>query len=287
MILAGGAGLLASPLSAAHAGPSRLRTAARRLANIESDIGGRVGVAALDTGSGAWLRHRADQRFAMCSTFKVLLAATVLHRVDVGQLDLGRAVRFTRADLLSYAPVTSARVEEGAMSVEALAAAAVEVSDNTAANLLLALVGGPAAVTRRMRGLGDRVTRLDRTEPELNTNLVGDVRDTTTPAAFVQTLRHILLGGGLSSASAQRLAAWMVDCKTGRDRLRAAAPPGWRAGDKTGSGANGAVNDVAIFWPPNRPPILIGAFLSGSPRPTEQLAANHAAIGRVVVDAFA
>ncbi len=281
-VAAGGAGLLV----ASRARAVGVDEAARTLAAIEADIGGRLGVAALDTGSGVWLRHRADERFAMASTFKVLLVATVLRRVDQGELKLDQRVPFSRADLLEYAPRARAHVDRGAMSVLDLCAAAVEVSDNTAGNLLLALVGGPPGFTAGLRRLGDPTTRLDRTEPALNTNLPDDVRDTSSPAAFVLTLRRVLLADRLSTESRRQLTAWMVNCQTGLARLRAGLPVGWKVGDKTGTGENGAVNDVAIVWPPGRPPILIAALLSGSKRPTEALAAAQARIGRVVVGAF-
>ena len=250
-------------------------------------MGGRVGVAALNTADGAWLRHRADERFAMCSSFKVLLAASVLARIDQGTLAPDRRVDYTRADLLDHSPRTQARVGQGFMSVADLCAAAVEVSDNGAANLLLGLTGGPAALTAWLRRIGDPTTRLDRTELSLNTNLPGDPRDTTTPQAFVATLDRLLLGRVLSAESRGRLADWMIKCETGRDRLRAGVPPTWRAGDKTGTGANGAVNDVAILWPPGRAPILIAVLMSGSTRPVADLNSAHARIARLVVSAFA
>lgn len=281
---AGAAALFAaSPPLAAAAGP---RDAAGALAAIEAEVGGRIGVAAWDTGSGAWVKWRADERFAMCSTFKLFLAATVLGLVDAGSLTAGRMVPISRADLPPHSPITSAHVGEGALSVSDLCAAAIEESDNGAANLLLRLVGGPAGLTRHLRRLGDPTTRLDRTELALNTNLPGDLRDTTTPAAYVRTMRRILLGDGLSAASRRQLEAWMTDCRTGLDRLRAGLPPDWKAGDKTGAGENGAVNDVAILRPPNRSPILVAVFMSGSSRPVEGLGAAHARIARAIVAAF-
>ncbi len=282
-LAAGGASLFAAPRATAAA---VVDDVVRTIAAIKADIGGRVGVAALDTRSGVWLRHRADERFAMASAFKVLLAATVLLSVDRSELELRRLIPFSRADLLEYAPRARAHVDRGAMSVLDLCAAAVEVSDNTAANLLLGLVGGPPGFTAGLRKLGDATARLDRTEPTLNTNLPGDVRDTSSPTAFVLTLRRVLLGDRLSTESRRQLTAWMVNCQTGLARLRAGLPAGWKAGDKTGTGENGAVNDVAIVWPPGRPPILIAALLSGSKRSTQELSAAHARIGRAVVGAF-
>ena len=284
VLAAGGAALLCLP-SAPAAADAGWR-AARGLAAVEARIGGRVGVAAWDTGSDAWVRWRARERFAFCSTFKALLAVAILARVDAGRLTLDRRVAFTRADLPGYAPRTTARLAEGAMSVGDLCAAAVEVSDNGAANLLLGLVGGPDGLTAWLRTIGDPVGRLDRIEPFLNTSLPGDVRDTTTPEAFLRVLRRLLLGRVLATASRERLTAWMIACETGAARLRAGLPSGWRVGDKTGTGDRGAVNDVAIAWPPARAPILIAAFLAGSTRPAADLEAAHADIARILVAAF-
>ena len=284
LITAGAAGLFAASRSlAAVTDP---RGAVGALAAIEAAVGGRVGVAAWNTATGAWVKRRPDERFAMCSTFKLFLAATVLDMIDRGALTAGRRIPFSRAALLPHSPTTAAHVDEGALSVSDLCAAAVEESDNGAANLLLRLVGGPAALTRHLRRLGDPTTRLDRIELALNTNLPGDVRDTTSPAAYVRTMHRILLGDGLSAASRRQLEAWMIGCRTGRDRLRAGLPPDWKAGDKTGTGENGAVNDAAILRPPDRAPILVAVFMDGSSRPVEALGAAHAKIARAVVSAF-
>jgi len=266
-----------APLASSASGP---------LAALEARVGGRLGVAALDTGSGRRLDHRGGERFPMCSTFKVLLAGAVLARVDRGSDGLGRALRYTRADLLEYAPITTARVAEGRMTLADLCAAAVEVSDNTAANLLLAHLGGPGAVTAFARSLGDPVTRLDRTEPALNTAIPGDPRDTTTPSAMVDTLKHLLLGEALRPASRQRLEGWMRGCTTGGTRLRAGLPAGWIVGDKTGTGVRGTVNDMAILRPPGRAPILVAAYLTGSTASARDREAALADVGRIVAGAF-
>lgn len=246
-------------------------------------MGGKLGVAALDTGSGKRVEYRASERFAMCSTFKLPLVAAVLERVDAGQEDLQRRVAFDASAILEYAPVTKLHVAEGAMSVEALCEAAVTVSDNTAANLLLETVGGPAGFTERLRAWGDTTSRLDRNEPMLNAALAGDVRDTTTPLAMVGTFQQLLLGHVLRDASKQRLCDWLVATKTGLKRLRGGVPPEWRAGDKTGTGNNGATNDVAIVWPPGKAPVLIAAYTWGSDAEPEQLFAVLADSAKVVL----
>ncbi|UQA61818.1 class A beta-lactamase [Polyangium aurulentum] len=254
---------------------------------IEQNLGGKIGIAALDTGSGATLHHRHDERFPMCSTFKMVLAGAVLARVDGGKEKLDRTIAYGEAALLEHAPVTRAHVKEGAMTVEALCEAIVLVSDNTAANLLLDTMGGPEGLTAYFRSLGDTVSRLDRKEVELNTAIAGDERDTTTPSAMVSTMKRLLIGDALSPASREKLLGWMIACNTGKDRLRAGLPRDWRAGDKTGTGMNGAANDVAIAWPPGRPPVLLAVYAWGSEGPLPRINAAHAEVAAVVSRFFA
>jgi beta-lactamase class A len=256
------------------------------LGELEAQLGGRVGVAALDTRDGASLAYRGDERFAMCSSYKWMLAAAILARVDAGEFMLSQRVPYSARDLIEVSPVTKARVDEGSLEVRELCAAAIEVSDNTAANLLLALLGGPQSLTRYLRGLGDQVTRLDRNETALNSNVPGDERDTTMPGAMVETMRKILLGNALSSEGRERLVSWMKNCRTGLERLRAGLPMDWFEGDKTGAGLNGAAVDNAIIWPPQRQPILVAAYLSGSKASARELNAAHARIGGIVASVF-
>ncbi|MEO8779714.1 MAG: class A beta-lactamase [Rhodanobacter sp.] len=252
-----------------------------RLATLQRLHGGRLGVAMLDTGTGRRIAQHGDQRFLLCSTFKVLAVAAVLARVDAGKEKLDRRIVFGPEAVLNYAPVTRQHVGAPGMTVAALCEAAITLSDNTAANLLLASLGGPAAVTRFLRDLGDRVTRLDRIEPELNRSSPGDLRDTTTPNAMLATLQRLLLGPVLTNASRDLLVGWMRACTTGIDKLRAGVPSSWQAGDKTGSGAQGESNDVAIFWPPQRQPILVTAYYAGSSAHGKQLGAVLAEVGRI------
>ncbi len=255
-VLAGGALL---PL-AARAGdePEGL------IAQTEKRAGGRLGVAAIDTQNGRRILHRAGERFPMCSTFKLLLAARILQKVDRGEEQLGRRIPFGESDLLEYAPVTRKRAGEGGMRVDDLAAAAIEWSDNTAANLLLASIGGPSAYTRFVRSLGDGETRLDRNEPALNASVPGDPRDTTTPQAMADDLNRVLLGSVLSPASRMLLVRWMIDCRTAEKRIPAGLPAKWESGNKTGTGENGSTNDIAILWPPGRKPVLLAVYYTGS-----------------------
>jgi beta-lactamase class A len=249
------------------------------LAQVDRASGGRLGVYALDTGNGRALGHRADERFLMFSTFKLLLAAAVLARVASDLERLNRRVSYTAADLLSNAPVSHARVAEGGLTVATLCRAAVEVSDNTAANLLLKVVGGPSGVTRFARGIGDGVTRLDRIELTLN-DPHGEL-DTTTPRAMVGSMRVILLGSALDPAARTMLEGWMRECTTGRHRLRAGLPSAWVAGDKTGTGDT-QTNDLAIIRPPGRAPLLVAAYYQGGPNSTEGREAVLRRVGSIL-----
>lgn len=237
------------------------------IAGVERELGARVGVYGRTLSGARHVGYRADERFAMCSTFKLMLAAAVLRRVDRGQESLARAVAYGPRDLLSYAPAAKAHLAQGVMSVEDLCAAAVTLSDNTAANLLLGQIGGPPAVTAFARSLGDPVTRLDRMETALNEVPEGDVRDTTSPAAMAGDVRRLVFGDALSAASRERLTRWLVECKTGLSRIRAGVPPGARVGDKTGTwDAPGVVtaNDVAVIWPARGEPLLLAIYVTRS-----------------------
>ncbi len=252
-----------------------------RLVELEGKSGGRLGVAMLDTATGNRFGHRADERFALCSTFKFLAAACVLTRIDRKEEQLDRRIIFTEKDLVTYSPVTKEHVGTG-MTLAELCEAAITLSDNTAGNLLLASLGGPAGLTAYARSLGDLVTRLDRIETELNEAKPGDPRDTTTPAAMLENLRKTVLEDALSKSSREQLTAWLVANKTGDKRLRAGFPKDWRVGDKTGSGENGAANDIAIAWPPGRAPIIVTVYFAESVLSADER--NHviAEVGRIV-----
>lgn len=285
--LAGGAALLAACRSTEPGvGPPPIDAAAE-LAAIRDTLGAgaRLGVAALDTGSGRRLGLDENSRYAMCSTFKLALAAAILERVEAGAFSLAEQIEFGRDDLVTYAPVVEAHLAEGRLPLETLCAAIVEVSDNAAANLLLAQIGGPAGLTEFIRRCGDDVTRLDRVELDLNSNIAGDPRDTTTPAAMLGLMRRLLLGDMLKPASRALLIRWMVRGDRGLDRLRAGLPDDWRAGDKTGTG-NGANNDLAIAWPAGRAPILVASYIDARAATNEARNAAHAAIGRLVAARF-
>ena len=255
----------------------------QEIAFLEHRYGGRLGVSAIEAGSSNRILHRAHERFAMCSTFKFLAAAAVLSRVDEHRDTLRRRVPYAGRDLLDYSPVTRANVNQGSMALADLCAAAVEDSDNAAGNLLLASIGGPAGLTRYVRSLGDRVTRLDRIEPDLNTAKPGDVRDTTSPAAMTALMDTILVGNVLAPSSRDLLEHWMRASSTGAKRLRASIPGTWPAGDKTGSGGNGTCNDIAIVRPPDRPPLLAAVFYTQSSSAFDARERVVADVGRIIV----
>jgi beta-lactamase class A len=248
----------------------------------ERETGGRIGLYAENLATGARITWRADERFVMCSTFKASLAACVLARIDRGEDQLENVVRYGAADLLGHAPAARQNLSSGAMSVAAMCKAVVELSDNTCANLLLARIGGPAALTAFWRETGDTVSRLDHNELELNRSPPGDPHDTTTPAAMAGNLRHFVLGEVLSPASRERLTDWMLNCKTGNNRLRGGLPKDWKVGDKTGNNGKDAAGDIAVVWPREGGPVLIAAYTQGGSPVPAQLVAVFAAIGQMV-----
>jgi len=255
-----------------------------RIAAIEHRTGARIGVAALDTGSGKRFDYRSEERFPMCSTFKFLAAAGVLRRVDEGQEKLNRFVSYAAKDILEYAPVTKAHLKDGGMTLGAICAAAIEQSDNTAGNLLLEIIGGPGGLTNFVRTIGDEKTRLDRKEPELNNVSPGDERDTTTPAAICADMQRLVLGNALSESSRHQLEDWLQHNETGTLLIRAGVPKTWIVGDKTGRCGNGAINDVAIIRPTGRAPIVVAIYTIGSTASADDRAAIVAETARVVVE---
>jgi beta-lactamase class A len=272
----------ATPSSFLVAAPrKRFGSLPASLAQLEKDNNGRLGIAVLDTGSGVSSGHRTDERFAMCSTFKMLLAAAVLERVDSGKESLARRISIPATGLLPHSPATQEHAGNS-MPILDLCAAIVTLSDNTAANLLLASIDGPASVTRFARSLGDTVTRLDRIEMTLNEALPGDPRDTTAPAAMVANMQKLLLGNKLSAGSREQLTGWMIANKTGDERLRAGITGGWRVGDKTGSNGENTTNDIAIIWPPRQAPVLVAAYLTACAGPEAKRNAVLAQVGRLV-----
>ncbi|RQU38825.1 PenA family class A beta-lactamase [Burkholderia cenocepacia] len=259
--------------------------AATTLADLERDAGGRLGVCAIDTASGRVIEHRAGERFPFCSTFKAMLSAAVLAQSVERPGLLQQRVAYTKADLVNYSPVSEKHVGAG-MTVAALCEAAIQYSDNSAANLLMKLIGGPSAVTAYARSIGDDAFRLDRWETELNTALPGDPRDTTTPAAMATSLRVLTLGDALPAAQRAQLVAWLRGNKVGDKRIRAGVPAGWAVGDKTGTGDYGTTNDAGVIWPTSRAPIVLAVYYTQTRADARAKDDVIASVARIVAQTF-
>jgi beta-lactamase class A len=255
------------------------------LSGLERAAHGRLGVAALDVRTERSIMYRTEERFPMCSTAKLMIVGAVLRRDLDGGGCLSRRIEYGEKDFVPYSPITEDQAAHG-MTVAQLCAAALQYSDNTAANLLLRLLGGPQAVTAFARSIGDETFRLDRWEPELNSALPGDERDTTSPAAMAHSMRQLLLGKALETAQRTQLREWMLGNTTGAKRIRAGLPPAWAVADKTGSGAYGTCNDVGILWPPQREPVVLAVYFT---QPDPESMTDEAVIANVtrhVVRAF-
>lgn len=254
IVLASGAVLLCpGTLFAATSSPQQ------QLAALEQAAGGRLGVSAINARTGERLAHRADERFPMCSTFKAMLAAAVLARQASDALLLEKRVSYRQSELVTYSPITEKHLADG-MTVAELCAATLQYSDNSAANFLMKLLGGPQAVTAFARSIGNQVFQLERWETELNSAIPGEVRDTTNPASMTHSLQQLLLGEALPAPQRQQLENWMRGNTTGDLRIRAGLPAGWSAADKTGSGAYGTVNDIGVAWAPDGTPLVIAVY---------------------------
>lgn len=278
--------LALAAVAAAMAPAAGAASADRTLKAIHKKIGGRLGVHILDSQSGRRIGYDDDARYAMASTFKLMLAAALLWQVDKKAFTLEHELAISREDLLPTSPEVEAKLKAGmkSMTVRELCASVVVASDNAAANVLLRGIGGPAGFTTFMRSIGDETTRLDRNELDLNTNLQRDPRDTTTPRAMVDSMLRVFTQDVLTVRSRALLIDWMSASRTGLERVRAGIPKSWQVGDKTGTGLNGAVNDLVLAWPPDRRPILIAVYMSESKLGIKELSAAHAEIGRLVAE---
>ncbi|WP_431041186.1 class A beta-lactamase [Streptomyces sp. P1-3] len=251
------------------------------LLGLERKFDARLGVYAVATGSGATIAHRADERFAFCSTFKGLAAAGVLHRNPMAHLDT--VVTYTEADLMKSSAITRRHVATG-MTIRDLCDAAVRFSDGTAGNLLLRDLGGPAELTAYLRGLGDDVTRMDRIEPAITEARPGDPRDTTTPRAIGVDYQRIVLGDALPAGKRAFLRDLLERSVTGTRRIRAGMPRGWRVADKTGTGDYGTLNDIGVVWPPGSAPLVVAIMSSKSTADSKYDEAVIAEAAAYVVD---
>jgi beta-lactamase class A len=255
----------------------------RDFADLEKSFDVRLGVFALDTQTGRTVTWRGGERFAFASTIKAPLSAAVLDRVS--RKDLSRVIRFDEDDLVPYSPITEKHLENG-MTLRAVIDAALRFSDNTAANLLYDEIGGPDGLDRALDRVGDRVTDPERVEPDLNTAIPGDSRDTTTPRALATTVGTYVVGNALPRYDRDLLRSTMINNTTGDELIRAGVPDGWVVADKTGSADYGVRNDVAIAFPPGRSPILIAVMTTrdGVDDPYDNAAVAGAT--RIAVDAL-
>lgn len=251
---------------------------------VEASANGTLGAAVFDTGTGRVWGHADYARFPHLSSFKLSLAALVLHLDETGELDAGERLTWTEADLLDYAPFAKERLAQGA-SLRELAEATQKLSDNTAANVLLRRLGGPERLTAYWRSLGDETSRLDRTEPALNNVPPGEIMDTTTPAAMARTLGMLLYGDALGEGARATLKLWMAETRTGANRVRAGLPPEWPAGDKTGTsmwpGTGSVYVDVGYVEPPGRAPLTFAAYFRAARQHTTADPAAEAVLAEV------
>ncbi len=248
---------------------------------IETRLNGRIGVSILNVENGREWQYRADERFPMTSTFKLLACAAVLHKVDRGDETLDRRITFGADDLVTYSPVTEKHVD-GGMTIGELCEATLHLSDNTAANLILDVLGGPDALNAYLRDIGDDVTRLDRIEPELNAATPGDPRDTTTPDAMRATLAYLLLGDALSPELRQQLEDWLTGNQVGGPLLRAGLPDDWKIADRTGAGEFGSRAIVAVIWPPEQKPVIAAVYITQTSASMEERNAAIADLGQEI-----
>ena len=258
----------------------------KELARLETSANGRIGVYIINTVNNQHIAYHANQRFPLCSTNKIMGVAAILKASEKNRNFLHKAIRYQKSDLVVWSPETKKHVGSG-MTVAELCKAAITLSDNTAINLIMAQLGGPKAVTRFARSIGDNTFRLDRQEPALNTAIPGDLRDTSTPEAMAGSLRKLVLGQALAFKQRQLLRTWLIENKTGDARIRAGTPKGWIVGDKTGTcGHYGATNDVGIIWPKEGAPIVIAVYFIGQKEDVASRDDVIAKVTRIILDAI-
>ncbi len=233
----------------------------KKFAELESSAQGQLGISAINTANNEVLQYRANERFPFCSTGKVMIAAAILAKSEKNPTLLQKVIYYTQKDIeqSGYAPITQKQLSTG-ITIAQLCEAMMDYSDNAAANLLIKQLGGVKGVNAYARSIGDKTFRLDRLEPDLNSAIPGDKRDTTTPSAMVKSLRALLFGDSLAESQRMLLETWLKNNTTGNDRIRAGVPKGWSVGDKTGTGEYGTTHDIGIIWPPHCAPIIVAIY---------------------------
>ena len=246
----------------------------------ENALQARVGMAVFDVNTGTTWQYRGDERFPLNSTHKIFSCAALLAKIDEKSLSLDQSVSISKEMLVTYSPITEKSLSPETVTFGKICQAAVSYSDNTAANVVFDAIGGATGFNAYMRSIGDEETQLDRKEPELNEGTPGDVRDTTTPNAMVNSLRKILLGDALSVSSRSQLTQWMLDDQVAGALLRASLPSDWKIADKTGAGGYGSRSIVAVIWPPSKQPLVVGIYITQT---KASMQASNQAIARIGV----
>ncbi|AVN35090.1 carbapenem-hydrolyzing class A beta-lactamase SME-4 [Serratia marcescens] len=274
-------------LSAFNAHANKSDAAAKQIKKLEEDFDGRIGVFAIDTGSGNTFGYRSDERFPLCSSFKGFLAAAVLERVQQKKLDINQKVKYESRDLEYHSPITT-KYKGSGMTLGDMASAALQYSDNGATNIIMErFLGGPEGMTKFMRSIGDNEFRLDRWELELNTAIPGDKRDTSTPKAVANSLNKLALGNVLNAKVKAIYQNWLKGNTTGDARIRASVPADWVVGDKTGScGAYGTANDYAVIWPKNRAPLIVSIYTTRKSKDDKHSDKTIAEASRIAIQAI-
>ncbi|MGW7437088.1 class A beta-lactamase [Streptomyces sp. NPDC054849] len=280
----------ALPAGTAHAAsPHGGGRVVAQLRELERAHGVRLGVYARDTATGRTVLHRADELFPMCSLFKTVAAAAVLRDLDQDGTHLAKRIHYTQQDVTDAGGGDVTKLAEniaGGLTVAELCSAAIAQSDNSAGNLLLRELGGPTAITRFCRSLGDRTTRLDRWEPALNSAEPSRVTDTTSPRAIGRTYARLTLGDVLAPGDRELLTGWLLANTTSGKRFRAGLPADWALADKTGAGSYGTNNNVGVAWPPGRPPVVLSVLTTRSEATAPRDDALIATTARLLADAL-
>lgn len=259
----------------------------KNLSELETSSGGRIGLSARNTANNRVIQYRSEERFLFCSTFKALLVASVLKKSMSDPHLLEERIKYDKKDLEAskYSPITEKHLNDG-MNIAQLCEATIQYSDNAAANLLLKKLGGPQAVTNFLRSIGDSKFRLDRWEPELNSAIPEDPRDTSTPNAVEKSLQQVLLGDTLGQSQRELLKTWLKGNTTGDTRIRAGVPTDWTVGDKTGTCSYGTTNDIGIIWPSKNAPIIVAIYFTQKEKDAEPKNDVIASVTRIVIEAF-
>lgn len=280
--------LLISICIPVHASTQHIKDPAihQELAELEATSGGRIGVHAINTANHTILQYRSQERFPFCSTGKIMAVSAVLKQSMENSHLLQKKVIYNQENLAGYSPITKNHLTQG-MTIAELCAAAIMFSDNTAMNLLIKNIGGPASVNAFAHSIGDNAFRLDRFEPELNSAIPGDLRDTSTPAAMSNSLQQLTIGNALAFPQKEQLLSWLKKNTTGNNRIRAGVPAGWVVGDKTGTGDYGTTNDVGVIWPKKCPPIVVAIYFTQNKQDAVPRDDVLASVTRILIRAFA